>query len=72
MPDVYDAADSYVQSIKHYGDQLCGDVVAEPAAESWHDVAATMARELRRYADFLDLCVAGRAKGPFVFPSWRD
>ena len=72
MPDVYDAADSYVQSIKHYGDQLCGDVVAEPDHGDWHDVAATMARELRRYADFLDLCVAGRAKGPFVFPSWRD
>lgn len=51
--------------------QLAGEEVSH-AGESWQSVAKRLARELRRYATFLDDCAAGRVRGPIVFPSWKE
>ena len=71
MAGVYDAAVSYRDSIVALGQMLAGD---EPADEpmDWQSLAQRQARELRRYAQFLDDCVEGRVRGPIVFPSWEE
>jgi hypothetical protein len=74
MADAYDAAVSYRDSIVSIGQMLAGDEVTDdPAAfPTWQDNAKRQARELRRYAQFLDDCAEGRVRGPIVFPSWKE
>lgn len=71
---VLEAHEAYIDSIVAIGQMLCGDdVTDDPAAfPTWQSLAKRQARELRRYAQFLDDCAEGRVTGPIVFPSWRD
>jgi hypothetical protein len=71
MTGAYEAAVSYRDSIVTLGQMLAGD---EPADEpmDWQAMAQRQARELRRYAQFLDDCAEGRVRGPIVFPSWKE
>lgn len=71
MSGAYEAATHYRDCILTSSAELAGEEVASPG-ESWQHVAARLARELRRYAEFLDDCAAGQVAGPIVFPSWKE
>lgn len=70
MPGFYDAAASYRDSILTKSACLAGEDVWPN--EPWQKVAASLARELRRYAELLDECAIGLLPGPIVFPSWSE
>lgn len=71
---VLDAHVAYIDSIVAIGQMLCGDEVCDDptAFPTWQALAQRQARELRRYAQFLDDCAEGRVTGPIVFPSWKE
>lgn len=74
MSKAYSAAVAYRDSIIAIGQMLAGEEVTDdPAAfPTWQDNAKRLARELRSYAEYLDLCAEGGVSGPIVFPSWKD
>ncbi len=71
---VLDAHVAHIESIIAIGQMLCGDEVCDDPSEfpTWQALAKRQARELRRYAEFLDECAEGRVRGPIVFPSWKE
>ena len=71
MDDAYGHACFHRDCILESAAQLAGEEVAY-AGESWQSVAKRLARELRRYAEFLDSCASGSVTGPIVFPSWKE
>jgi hypothetical protein len=71
MADAYDTAVSYRDSIVQLHEYLCGNEVP-PEAEAWQDCAEKLARELRRYAEWLDGVLRGEVCMTIAFPSWKE
>jgi hypothetical protein len=72
MTDPFVILERYRNDIRHWSRILCGDIVGPHGSRAWQDVAAMLATDLRRYADYLDNCREGHVAGPIVFPSWDD